>query len=134
MHAVIAKASPRPSTLLLPDVPALTFQGAQPFLLDRSAHHGLLARDDTGRCDNEVSPLRAARSQLKLKFRGALTVTPHPTTGESTRENLQRAFAVRHIHIRNGLGVAKKAQLHAVPFPIKYEQSCDAPAYIRPRR
>jgi hypothetical protein len=48
-RAVIAKASPRAPTLLLPDVPALTSQGTQPFLLGRCARHGLLARDNDPR-------------------------------------------------------------------------------------
>jgi hypothetical protein len=49
MRAVIAIASPRVPTLLLPDVPALTPQGAQPFLLCRCARRGLLARDNDAR-------------------------------------------------------------------------------------
>jgi len=49
MRAVIAKASPRAPTMLLPDVPALTPQGAQPFLLCRCARRGLLARDNDAR-------------------------------------------------------------------------------------
>jgi hypothetical protein len=49
MRAVIAIASPRAPTLLFPDVPALTSQGTQPFLLGRCARHGLLARDNDAR-------------------------------------------------------------------------------------
>ncbi len=69
MRAVIAKANPRAPTLLLPDVPALTAQGAQPFLLGRCARRGPPADDNDARwCDNEVSPLRAARSQLSAQI------------------------------------------------------------------